>query len=162
MRKKLNQALDRLYSLSKRVKAAVAAAVVLIAFYFGCVTHVEPNEMGVDYNVFTGELRGDTAAGYYVSPPWRLVSMIDLRPMRVSISSTANSYGSKLVQFDKAHWREFVQTQGFGYWWWNNRLSFNSGYNTEYRGFRDVIRGYAYGNKRYEFIIVLEDLSQPE
>lgn len=129
---------------------------LLPLFYFTCIYHIEPNEMGIGWNPFSGQLRGDTTAGYYVSPPWDFVSVIDLRPVRVCITSSANSYSCKLASFDKKHWREFVEVQGFHYYWWSNRFSFNSGYET-YRGFRDIMRGYAYGNNKYEFIKIIND-----
>ena len=129
---------------------------VLPLFYLSCVYHIEPNEMGIGWNPFSGKLRGDTTAWFYVSPPWDFVANVDLRPMRVCITSTANSYSCKLVTFDKTKWDEFVRIQGFHYYWWSNRFSFNSGYET-YRGFRDVLRGYAYGNNKYGFIKVLDD-----
>lgn len=143
----------------RRYRRIVYGLFLLFGFYFSSVYHIEPNEMGIGWNPFTGKLRGDTVSGFYISPPWDLVSNIDVRPKRVCITSTANSYSCLLVTFDKKYWKEFVDVEGFGYYWWRNRFSFNFGYREEYRGFKDVLRGYAFGNKKYKFIIITEDLS---
>ena len=49
-----------------------------------------------------------------------------------------------LVSFDPNGWREFVNNEGFYYYWWSNRISFNMGYDDEYRGMKDLIRGYSF------------------
>lgn len=41
-----------------------------------------------------------------------------------------------------------------------NRFSFNGSYPEEYRGWRDVMRGYAYSTKRYPFIKILEEYKE--
>lgn len=145
-------------------RAPIYAKIVLtcvisfwIFFYMPCIYHIDTNELGVEWNPIKGELRADSVPGYYVSAPWERVSKIDLRPQRVTISTTANCLNYKLVAFDRRYWREFVNTQGFGYWWWNNRLSFNAGYGEESRGFKDVMRGYAYSRSRYKFVILLKE-----
>jgi len=63
----------------------------------------------------------------------------------------------KLVQFEPKYFKEFVAVQGFHYYWLSNRISFNLGYSDEYRGMKDLLRGYAYGVKKYQFVSVLRD-----
>lgn len=162
MRKQMKRILDAWTSVRKSVRISILTFLGIFLFYLTCVYHVEPNEMGISWNPFSGKLSGDTLPGFYVSPPWEMASIIDLRPCRVCITSTANSYSCKLVSFQTSYWEDFVRTQGFGYWWWNNRISFNYGYDAEYRGFRDVLRGYAYSNKKYRFIEVSDDYSEME
>ena len=128
---------------------------VLILFYLLCFNHVEQHEIGIRWNPFLAEATCEEP-GLYLSAPWIRVSNIDTRPQKVSITTTANSYNSKLVSFDKEYFLEFVKTQGFSYYWLNNRYSFNLGYGEEYRGFKDILRGYAFGNKHYNFIKVEE------
>jgi hypothetical protein len=77
--------------------------------------------------------------------------------MRVCITSASRGFNCKLVQFVPSDYREFVAVQGFSYYWWANRISFNSGYSEEYRGMRDLMRGYTYSVKQYPFIKILED-----
>jgi hypothetical protein len=62
-----------------------------------------------------------------------------------------------LLSFDKYHWKEFVAAEGWRYWWWANRFSINFGYDEEYRGMRDILRGYAYSPKQYPFLVILEE-----
>lgn len=112
--------------------------------------------MAVEWNPFSGELKGDTVAGWKISAPWEMVSKIDLRPTRVCITSAANSYSCKLVSFQRTKWEDFIKVQGFSYYWWSNRFSFNFGYKDEYRGFKDIMRGYAYGTEKYDFIKITE------
>jgi len=71
--------------------------------------------------------------------------------------SSGKVANAKLVQFDPEHWEEFVKVEGWRYYWWSNRISFNLGYREEYRGWRDVMRGYGYSAKKYPFIKVLEE-----
>jgi hypothetical protein len=80
---------------------------------------------------------------------------VDTRPVRVCITSTSRSFDCRLVQFQPSEYREFVATQGFYYYWWSNRISFNAGYDEEYRGMKDVLRGYAYSAKPYSFVKTL-------
>ncbi len=60
-------------------------------------------------------------------------------------------------RFNPDEYKAFVAVQGFHYYWWANRFSFNSGYDEEYRGMKDLMRGYAYSSKPYPFIVVIRD-----
>lgn len=144
---KFMEYLKKWYSLS---------LLILLLFYFTCFNFVHPYHIGIKWDFITGELEKQKP-GIYITAPWTRVSDIDLEPFRVCITSTSRSSNCLLVSFNEDKWQEFVKMQGFSYWWWNNRFSFNSGYDDEYRGFKDVLRGYAYGNKKYDFIIVEED-----
>lgn len=125
-------------------------------FYLGFVNHIEPSEIGLARNEFDGTIQLQSA-GWHLTPPWFRVSPIDTRPMRVTVPSAGRGYSSKLVRFDPSHYREFLETEGFRYYWWANRFSFNCSYDEEYRGFRDIVRGYAYSSKKYSFIVILEE-----
>ncbi len=140
--------------------AAVLAAIGF--FYLGFLNYTEPTEVGIARNLFTGEVWVQEGGGWHITPLWVQVARIDIRPMRVAITSAGRGYSAKLIQFDPKYWREFVQTEGFRYYWWANRFSFNSGYDEEYRGVRDILRGYAYSIKKYPFIKVLEEYTTRE
>ncbi|MBI2023078.1 hypothetical protein HYT01_00755 [Candidatus Giovannonibacteria bacterium] len=131
-------------------------------FYLACVHYLEPNQVGIVRNRFTGEVRLDDQASFDITPPWIAVSRIDIRPMRVCITSASRGFNCKLIQFAPAHFKEFVLVQGFHYYWWANRISFNFGYNEEYRGMKDLLRGYAYGTKQYPFVKILRDYKEEE
>ncbi len=138
-----------------RIQAVIVTTVLLI--YLGCVHYLDSYQVAITRNVFTGELTLNAHGGIYITPPWVKVARIDTRPVRVCITSSTRSFNCKLVQFVPQAFREFVQTQGFHYYWWANRLSFNGGYDEEYRGMRDILRGYAFGTHEYSFIRVLNE-----
>jgi hypothetical protein len=141
-------------------KLIVAAGIVLAALIIGWlifVNYTEAYEVGIARNAFTGELWLQEGGGLHFTAPWTRVARIDTRPVRVCVTSAGRGFNCKLVQFEAKHYREFVAVEGFRYYWWANRLSFNSGYDEEYRGMKDILRGHAYGVTRYPFIIVLRD-----
>ncbi len=123
----------------------------LSLFYVGCIHHTEPSHIKIMRNILNGEMRIDTP-GWNFSAPWVRASEVDLRPARVCVTSASKGFNCKLVEFNVKYWQEFVATQGYGYWWWSNRFSFNFGYNEEYRGMKDLMRGYAFATNKYRFI----------
>jgi hypothetical protein len=145
---------------------------IIIAFCFAMVglgylpffNHTEPVEVGIVWNRITGEvtLQKRDAAGWHITSPWVAVARVDTRPMRVCVTTAGRGFSCKLVQFELSAYKEFVETEGFRYYWWANRISFNLGYNEEYRGMKDLLRGYAYGVKKYSFVSVLRDYEGPQ
>ena len=129
----------------------------LILAYTFCFNHVEPSEVGIARNFITGNTWLQQKPGWYTTSPFTCVASVDVRPMRVLVSTAGRGYSAKLVQFNPSGWQEFVNVEGFHYYWWYNRLSFNFGYSEEFRGMRDILRGHAYGAKRYSFIKVLNE-----
>jgi hypothetical protein len=145
-------------------KLLVAFGVFLLAlgcFYVGWVHYTEAYQVGLSWNRFTGELRLDDHAGIHITAPWVAVSRIDTRPIRVCVTSSGRGFNCKLVQFEPTAYREFVKAEGFRYYWWSNRFSINMGYGEEYRGMKDLLRGYAYSVKKYPFVTVLRDYQEP-
>jgi hypothetical protein len=144
----------------------IASGLVLVGglflFYLSCVHYTEPNQVAIVWNRISGELWLDNKAGFTITPPWVAVSRIDLRPQRVCITSTGRGYNCKLVRFEPSFYREFVAIQGFQYYWLNNRLSINMGYDDEYRGMKDLLRGYAYSAKKYPFVTALRDYEESQ
>ena len=133
---------------------------LVLLFYLTCINFTEPNEIGIARNVITGNTWEQDRGGWHISAPWVFVPVIDTRPIRVSVLSAGHGYSSKLVQFQKEYWKEFIATEGFRYYWWANRISFNFGYDEEHRGFKDIMRGYAYSVKQYPFVKVLTEYQQ--
>lgn len=141
-------------------RTAKMTAILLILFcflYFPFVHYLEPHQAGIGWNLMTGELWLTTKGGWYLSPPWTLVSRIDTRPQRVCVTSATRAVNCRLVEFETQYFREFVVTEGFRYYWFSNRISFNFGYEEEYRGWRDILRGYAFSIKKYQFISVIQE-----
>lgn len=142
----------------RRIPLIVGLCVTaLSAFYLTCLHYTEVGQVGIQRNLLTGEVNTDKS-GWSLTAPWVQVAHVETRPMRVCISTSGRGYSCKLVQFEPDHYAEFVNTEGFHYYWWANRFSYNSGYerSEEYRGFRDLMRGHAYGAKQYSFITILE------
>jgi hypothetical protein len=140
----------------KKLVVYICGLLLLIfIFYLTCFHHTEPYETGLGWNVITGQTYLDSS-GYHLTPPWILIAKIDTRPMRVCVNSTSRTANCMLVQFNKRYYKEFLKTEGFHYYWWYNRFSINFGYSEEYRGVRDLLRGYAYSVQKYPFIEVKE------
>ena len=127
-----------------------------------CVHYIEPYQEAIVWNPVAGKLECQNQGGFHLTAPWVEVARIDLRPVRVCITSASRSFSCKLVQFEQSACQEFVRVEGFRYYWWANRISFNMGYDDEYRGMKDVLRGYAFSSKQYPFVKVLEDISSPQ
>lgn len=127
--------------------------------YLVFFSYTETHEVGIAWNRATGELwRQDP--GMHWTAPWVAVSQIDTRPQRLCVMSAGRGFSCKLVRFEPAAYREFVATEGHRYYWWSNRLSFNSGHSDEYRGMRDIMLGYAYGAKRYPFVVTMREIDE--
>ncbi len=128
---------------------------ILIAWlaWLSIFNYTSYNEIGIAWNRFTGTLWCQNQ-GFHITWPWVSVARIDTRPIRVCVTSSGKGFSCKLVRFVPSAYREFVSIEGHYYYWWANRISFNFGYREEYRGMKDILRGYAYGSKMYGFIII--------
>jgi hypothetical protein len=83
---------------------------------------------------------------------------VSTAPQRLCLTSSAHAaVNCRLVQFVPEHYRQFLAIEGFRWYWWSNRFSFNLGYREEYRGFKDVLRGYAFSSQQYQFILILRE-----
>ncbi|KKW29630.1 MAG: hypothetical protein UY74_C0068G0009 [Candidatus Kaiserbacteria bacterium GW2011_GWC2_52_8b] len=142
--------------MKKPLIAGMVCLAVLVGVYFPFVNYLEPVEAGIAWNFVSGELRIQDK-GWNFTPPWVLVARVDLRPARVCITTASRAFSCKLVEFKASEYRKFVGTEGFHYYWWYNRVSFNWGYSEEYRGMKDILRGYAYAAKQYPFVTVIRD-----
>ena len=142
----------------KRLFILTAVFTGFAMFYFGCVYYTDLSNIAIARNLLNGKLSIDSTHSWHVSAPWKRASIIDTRPKRVCVLSAGRSFSCKLVQFNPVGWQEFVAIEGYKYWWWSNRISFNSGYSDEYRGMKDLLRGYAFTGKKYSFVKILKEL----
>ena len=129
---------------------------ILLAYllYFN---YLRSYEVGLAKNIVTKNVWLQDGKGFHFTNPLVFVTRLDTRPTRVGVHSSSRTANQKLVQFVPEYWEEFVKTEGWRYYWWDNRFSFNGGYADEYRGWRDVCRGYAYSTKKYPFFKVIEE-----
>jgi len=126
-------------------------------FYFGFYHYTDNYEFGIRYNLFTGEIKPDPRTGHHLSYPWVLVTKIDTRPHRICIVSASKNINCRLVQFDPPKYMELIQKEGFHYYWWYNRFSFNYDQET-YRGVDNLLLGHSYGNNRCSCVKVLQEI----
>ncbi|MFH1405159.1 MAG: hypothetical protein ABIH21_03630 [Patescibacteria group bacterium] len=114
----------------------------------------------IQFNRTDGSTKLDSP-GLHFTPPWVQAAKIELRPMRMCITTAGKGYNCKLVQFVPEHFKEFVEVEGFRYYWFVNRISFNWGHDETYRGFEDIIRGHTFGAKKYAFLKELQSYDEP-
>lgn len=144
----------QLIMLTKRI--VTGAAIVFFAwllFFHWTGVH----QVAITRNVFTGEMQLDSVAGFDLTLPWVQVTRIDTRPHRLCVDCDCRSLNCRLVEFDPAYWREFVDREGFRYYWWSNRFSYNSGASQEYRGLEFIFRGYAFDNESHPFLKIIKE-----
>lgn len=149
----------RMYWQLRWVRLTLATLMAIVLCRVTVLTYCEPTHIGIARNLVTGQMWKFTS-GWRLKYPWVLVQHIDTRPMKVSVDSAGHGYSAKLVQFVPEEWESYVRTEGFWLWWWANRISFNIGYREENRGMRDILRGYAYGQKRYPFLRIIGEVDQ--
>lgn len=137
----------------RRRRIVIVTAVITTTAWLSVSNYTAFNEVGIAWNRVTGTL-WIQAPGVHFTWPWVAVSAIDTRPVRVCVTSAGKGFSCKLVRFIPGAYREFVATEGHYYYWFANRISFNFGYSEEYRGMKDLMRGYAYGSKVYAFIAI--------
>jgi hypothetical protein len=145
--------------MKKRSILAGAILAALLSAYIGCVHYTEPHEVALVWNRFSGESYLDSRAGFHLTAPWIMAATIDTRPVRVCVTSAARSFNCKLIQFVTSEYEQFIKVQGIHYYWLSNRISFNLGYDEEYRGMKDILRGYTYSLEQYPFVVTLKTYS---
>lgn len=151
--------LQKLLQILLKYNKYIVALVTLLLIYLLTIHRTDINHVAITRNYLSGEIKLDSTAGYSLTYPWVQVVKIDIRPIRVCIPSTNRNINCRLVQFNSKHWKEFVRIEGVRYYWFDNRISFNSGYNDEYRGFKDLIRGYSFDNNdQYKFVKIIEEI----
>lgn len=138
----------------KNYVIGVSAVLFIWLFLFNWTSY---HEITVERNFFTSELRVDTTAGMNFTFPWVQVVSIDTRPRNLCVECNCKTLNCVLVQFNKDYAIEFIEREGFRYYWLDNRLSFNSGANREYRGLDYVFRGYAFDAQRQPFMNLIKD-----
>ena len=145
--------------MRKPIIIGTICLMVLGGIYFPFVNHLEPFEEGIAWDRITGVVSLQNK-GWNITAPWVLVARIDTRPMRVCVTTAGRGFNCKLVQFAPNAYKKFVETEGLYYYWWANRISINLGYDEEYRGMRDLLRGYAYDVRHYPFVSTLRDYEE--
>jgi hypothetical protein len=148
---------SRLTQLNRYFKILAIGSITALLIWSLLFHWTGIHQIAIKRNLITGVIEIDSIAGINVSVPWVQVSRIDTRPRRLCIDCDCRSLNCKLVEFKKEGWKEFVDREGFRYYWLSNRLSFNSGSKQEYRGTNWILRGYAYDNQSHSFIKITKE-----
>jgi len=72
--------------MKKLVVAGIVCLAALTIFWVTCVHYTEAYQLGIRWNFVTGEVSVDGHGGINVSPPWIMVSRVDLLPVRVCVT----------------------------------------------------------------------------
>jgi hypothetical protein len=150
-------AFSRLTQLNRYFKITILGIIISISIWIFFFHWTGIHQIAIKRNVFTGSIEIDTVAGIDFSSPWVQVSRIDTRPHRLCIDCECRALNCKLVEFRKEGWKDFVDREGFRYYWLDNRLSFNSGSKQEYRGMDWILRGYAYDEQSHSFLKITKE-----
>lgn len=140
----------------RKYKYWIIGTCSVFLFYLMCFHYTEPTEFGIRWNPVTGSITTDEAQGMHLTAPWVMVSKLPTTPIRVCVTSASRSVNCRLVRFVPSQYKTLIAAEGFRYYWWDNRISFNMGYSEEYRGFKDLLRGYTYSVQQFPFIETLK------
>jgi hypothetical protein len=135
----------------------ILTPVFLFLFYLLFYHYTDNYEFGLTQDLFSGEVKPDKHSGHHFTAPWVLATKIDTRPRKVCIASASRNMVCRLVQFDTAYWKDLIKVEGFRYYWWYNRVSFNWSQET-YRGIDNLLLGHAYGVNRCKCVKILEEV----
>lgn len=141
-------------------KIAIWGASLLFLFYLAFIHYTDTTHTGIRWNWMSGEIKPDPKPGFHCTAPWVMVTRIENTPIRVCIESAGRAVNCRLVQFIPDEYKALIAAEGFRYYWWDNRISFNLGYKEEYRGTRDLLRGYAFSVQEYPFIKTMTTYSE--
>ena len=129
----------------------------ILLSYLTCFHYTDYHTSAISRNLITGETSVDTVAGFNLTAPWVQVARIDTRPHRICITSSTRNFNCYLVEFVPSEYNELIELEGFRYYWWANRISFNFGHDEEYRGIRDIFRGYTFDDKPQPFLKITKE-----
>jgi len=126
------------------MKTLITIGSIIAALFLSWIlflNHVDINEIGVEYNSFTGKISKQDS-GWHVTPIWVQASSINLLPMRVDIYGNSQ-YRSrfimpKLVKFNPEYLDDFIKIEGFHYF--GNR------------GIEFTFAQYAFSGKKWLFL----------
>lgn len=130
----------------------------LFFFYLFFYYYTGQHEACITQNLITGQMKMESRAGHHFTMPWVQASKLNLLPVKVCVVSATRNVNCKLVKFNPEKWEELIKWEGYHYYWWYNRISFNFGQPT-YRGFRNLMLGHAYGENRCSCVEILSEIN---
>lgn len=90
---------------------------ILLGFYFACLNHVNPLEIGVAYDSQDGQVTLQTNAGWYVTSPFVKVINVPLTPIKVGYVTSAVVNPIRIVRIKPDHVLDLFKLQGYSYSW---------------------------------------------
>ena len=97
--------------------------------------------------------------GINFSYPWVQSTKIDLRPTKYCLDCSCSNMNCYLAYFDESGLEDFISKEGWSYYWWRNRISFNLGHKNEWRGWENILRGYVLDSEnKYKFIKIKKEI----
>ena len=136
----------------KIVLVTITVITSLILFWTLFLNHIAPQQIGIAYDSVNGEVSVQRHPGWYLTHPLVQVASVETRPFQVCLNAGARILNCKLIRFNPDGANEFVKLQGFHYW---NGGTCNNCNTTE---FSRIMMGYAYSERTYPFIEVLEEI----
>lgn len=125
----------------------------MFIIYMSLFSRNDINHISIERNYISGEVKINEDPGIRITAPWIQVVKIDIRPFKICVTSSSKVLNCGVYSFNKDGIHDFIKREGISYYWFRNRLSFNYGHREEYRGFVDIIKGYAFDlGKKYAFI----------
>ncbi len=156
MLEKIKTHLSKAWEFITLYKKSVISFMSVFVFWLFFFHYTDVNEVAICRNIITGETYLDSIAGPNITAPWVQVAQIDTRPRRICVECDCKNISCMLVTFKKEEWKEFVRVEGFRYYWWANRFSFNMSHKKTYRGVDDILKGYAFDGSKHKFIEIKE------
>lgn len=152
---------DIKFYLDTKRKIILSCVLFILLVYISCYHYTSVHEFGITFNFTSGVIKPDDHTGHHFTPPWVLAAKIDTRPVKVCIASATRNLDCRLVQFDPSKYKELIRYEGFHYYWWYNRFSFNSGQHT-YRGVDNLLLGHAYGQYRCSCVEIIQTVGDDQ
>jgi hypothetical protein len=132
---------------------SIALITSTLVFFWSFMFHwTGVHQVGIVRNIISGNIYIDTVPGPNITMPWVQVVRIDTRPHRICVECACTNMTCTLVSFRKEGWKNLIEKEGFRYYWWDNRFSFNMGHRKEYRGINDLFKGYALDGRTHNFL----------
>lgn len=142
--------------MDKGIFSGIGLAISTVVFYIFCLNHVAPQEIGIAYNSLSGEVYVQNHPGWYVTNPFVEVASVETRPFQVCLNAGARILNCKLIRFNPEGASDFVKLQGFHYWNTSVNQCGNPGCSTT--EFGRIMLGYAYSEKSYPFLEIIEEI----
>jgi hypothetical protein len=135
---------DTIQTMFKKILIFVVLPIFLVlSFFFLCCNHVSANNIGVQFDALSGEVKVQPHPGWYITHPFVRVTSLSTVPMVVHVPSNAKVINTKVVRLNPEGVLSFVKIQGFSY---------DLG-----RGLDNILMGYAFSGQKFSFLEIVQE-----